>query len=95
MASYAFNHDTNKIDECLGIGDEQSKKLLEAAKHSVIAAFLTDDSIDDAGKMIEMCINLGQPKNVVEAIFLGFHLGRGEAKMIQLQGKMSALMDKP
>lgn len=94
MANYAFNHDTNKINECLGIEEAKLEKLFDASKRSLMAAFVTDDSIDNTGKMIEMCINLGQPQSVVEALLLGFYLGKGEASMRQLQGKISALMDK-
>lgn len=89
---YAFNHDTQKINEAMGIDEQRSDELLSASKKAVFAAFVSDDKINDTVKMIELCINEGQPKNIVEALFMGFHLGRGEVKISELARKMQAML---
>lgn len=68
IKKYAFNHDGQNMEEALGLQPGDSKRFVKEVQKVWIDA-------DDTVHFFEIAINRVQPKNEVEAMYLGYCLG--------------------
>lgn len=68
MDKYAFRNDLEHINDNLGISDERHKEI---AKQCEIALIEGEGRLSNS---IEYALNELQPKNMVEAFYIGFML---------------------
>jgi len=66
MDKFAFLHDEERVNENLGISD---RRHVEIVKQCEIALIEGDGSIP---KALEWAMNKLEPKNLVEAMYIGF-----------------------
>ena len=65
MKKYAFIHEAEHISESLGISEKRHQEIF----HDVKEAFRENDP---PSMIMEAAINAAQPKNDVEAMYIGF-----------------------
>ena len=65
---YAFNHDSDKLQEIFGLPDGYPQAVKKAVQHA---------AIDNAGTgaIMEDVLNRMKPKNTVEAAYIGYAVG--------------------
>ena len=69
MAKYAFNHDTNQLTVAFGISEERFEEIVKGIQHAKIDA-------DNVLETFENALNKLDPKNMVEAAFIGFSIAK-------------------
>ena len=65
MQKFAFNNDAEYLSVSLGISDDRNTEIFEIVKES----FRINQN---PSSLMEAAINAAQPKNHVEAMYLGF-----------------------
>ena len=68
MAKYAFNHDSNDLLEAFGFTEEHMIKMAK----TVLKAQIDGETQLDT---MEISMNEVDPKNMVEAMYLGYIIG--------------------
>lgn len=83
-----FNHGTRLLSDGLNIEESRFDQLNEIAKDTVLRAFFFDMEMNDKLKMLEFAINEAAPKGEIEAMILGYMIGRGEAQAHEIHKQM-------
>lgn len=68
MDKYAFLNEHEHVNDNLGISDERHKEMIKSCRVALI------ESDDNCCTAMEIVMNKIQPKNMVEALYLGFVL---------------------
>lgn len=71
MSKYAFNHETDQLTVALGISEKRFDEIVRSIRHAKI------DS-NNVLELVELSMNALQPKNEVEAMFIGFSIAKIE-----------------
>lgn len=81
---YAFNFDSDKLQVVFGLPEDYPKRVKKAIEHA---------AIDQSGtaEMLEEVMNKLQPKNTVEAAYIGYVLGGWTMIKLQEKEAMSVL----
>lgn len=82
---WAFNHDTETVYETIGVSEEWVDKVVEEIQ---IGCIKTKNQVE----LMEYAINRVQPKNEVEALYLGFMVGVIYLKKKMEQNPLSAML---
>ena len=69
MEKYAFNHDTNELTTAMGISEERFDEIVKTIRHAQIDG-------DNVLETIEITLNKLDPKNIVEAMFIGYSIAK-------------------
>jgi len=69
MEKYAFNHDTNELTTAMGISEERFDEIVKAIRHAQVDG----DNVLDT---IEITLNKLDPKDIVEAMFIGYSIAK-------------------
>jgi len=78
MNKFAFNHDEENLPLCMGIEEHRSDEIIKAARVQHIEAA-------NVLELFEATINIVNPKDKVEAMYLGYVV----AKVLELNRSQS------
>lgn len=89
MQKFAFNQVGKDIPEVIGMTGQRAEEIINAVRRAAI------DS-DDIGELMENGINATHPKNVVEAMYLGYIIRAVATSGVQkpLQGLIQSFLEE-